>query len=122
MKFILDSLFLSLVVLCILLLYRLIRQRVLAKGKKHHHHAVLLPIEFSKENPRELMLKYELQEESEVVISLYDENDHLLETIINKAQKAGSYFLKEQLPEHGHVFFLKFISDNTRVTRKLILN
>ncbi len=122
MKFFLDSLFISLVVLCVLLLYRLIKQRVIHKGKQLKGHAVLLPIEFSKENQRELLLKYELPAESEVIISLYDEHDHLIETLINKSQKAGSYFLKEQLPHNGNTFFLKFASDNTKVTRKLIVS
>ena len=119
MKFFLDSLFISLVVLCALLLYRLIRQRVLHKGKLLAGHATLLPIEFSKEQPRELLLKYELPAESEVIITLHDEQDHLIETLLNKPQKAGSYFLKEQLPVTGHTFFLKFISDNTKITRKV---
>jgi len=68
------------------------------------------------------MLKYELPSESQITISLHDEEDNLIEMLINKTQKAGSYFLKEQLPENRQVFILKFTSDNTKVTRKLMLS
>ncbi len=121
MDFILDSLFISLIIFCLLLLYRLVKQRVLHRGKSLDGHAVLMPIEFSGDNPRELLLKYELPSESEVVISLLDAQENLLETIIHKQQKAGDYFLKEQLPAEGSVFYLHFVSDNTKVSRKIVV-
>lgn len=80
---------------------------------------MLLPIEFSGTEPREIVLKYELPTQSKVSIVLYDASNQFIALVFEKEQKAGDYYLKELLPEIGSLFYLEFTSNNTKVLRKI---
>lgn len=122
MNFILDSLFLTLVILCVILLFRLIRLKLMRNHRSLLEHAVVLPIEYSDDNTREFKLSYELPFDTQVTISLLDSKENLLNTIIDKSQKAGNYYIKQVLPE-GHLeFFLLFNATDTKVMRRINLN
>ncbi len=119
MKFLLDCLFISLVLVCIIFLFRLIRSRLLHKHRSPIIHPILLPIEHSADNQHEIKLNYELPFDSEVKISLLGPQEEVLKEVINKAQKAGNYYIKQQLPEGLSHYFLLFESTDTKILKRI---
>lgn len=117
MDFLLDSLFITLVVICVILLFRLIRSKLLYKHRRADLHPVVLPFKKDVETD-ELTISYELPYQSPVRITLLDENDQELSVIFEKDQKEGNYFLRYQLaPVDGK--YIQFTALNFKMTRKV---
>ncbi len=95
---------------------------MLHKHKSPIIHPILLPIEHSSENHREIKLNYELPYNTHISISLLDGNENVLEAIIDKDQNAGNYYIKQVLPESHSEFFLLFVSSDSRVLKRIKLN
>lgn len=117
--FFLDSLFYSLIIICILLLYRLVRSRLLHKHRARNLHAVLLPIEVDSNG--EVELKYELPFDSHVRIEFLDASETPTQELLNKSQSAGNYYLKVVVERPSEVAFVRFSTDDTKVLRRFTL-
>ncbi|MES2627681.1 MAG: hypothetical protein V4616_01820 [Bacteroidota bacterium] len=121
MNYLLDCLFASLIIVCLILLFRLIRSRLMYRHKSPFIHPIILPIEQDKNHPHNITVHYELPGDTHVEITLQDIHENTLETYIDKDQKMGSYYLKRTLPETYPQYFLVFTSEDCRILKRIIV-
>ncbi len=119
MKFFLDSLFISLVVLCVILLYRLIRTKLLLNYRSRDLHPTLLPLERHAESATKFRIRYELPSSTAVTISLLDENEKEVIQLIHKDHNEGNFYLDADLGEYLNASKVLFKTKDMSILRQL---
>ncbi len=119
MNFILDSLFIALVVLCIYLLYRLFHTRMAANKARKGKYAIVLPISKEELSLGNLKVRYELPEDGVVKIVLHDQFETELAVLLDEHQLAGNYMVNYEIPSNQEFVVLNFHSHNTKVIKKI---
>jgi hypothetical protein len=121
MKFFLDSLFISLGLLIILLLYRIIKHLVTSKRKHQPAFAVFHPVSPGDFDGSTLKIRYEIPETTAVSVIIQDLAEALKETLVDKTQEPGNYYVNYQVPKEEQEFLIVFRTANTTTSRRVKL-